>query len=74
MKNKLNSMKAKLIMIVLPVVIAVIAILLVLTYEKSKTIMNLHEQYLKLQKTPRHFLWLYRKPMRKAKMLVQRCR
>lgn len=31
-------MKAKLIMIVLPVVIAVIAILLVLTYEKSKTI------------------------------------
>ena len=38
MKKMLNSMKAKLIMIVLPVVIAVIAILLVLTYEKSKTI------------------------------------
>lgn len=38
MKSKLNSMKAKLIMIVLPVVIAVIAILLVLTYGKSKTI------------------------------------
>lgn len=38
MKNKLHSMKAKLIMIILPVVIAVIAILLVLTYEKSKKI------------------------------------